>query len=78
LRELYENLIAAIRDFDKDSLILIEPSIEGNFGVKTKLTSFGVPNIIFSPHYYDVGLLNGPTATYDRTKEYDIKIPQRF
>ena len=78
MRELYERLIAGIRELDKDCLIIIEPSIEGNFGVKTKLTSFDVPNIVFSPHYYNVSLLNGPGAIYDRTKDITSKYLSDF
>jgi len=78
MRELYERLIAAIREFDKDSLIVIEPSIAGDFGIKTKLTSFAVPNIVFSPHYYNGALLIGAQTTFDRSKDTTSKYLSDF
>jgi len=78
MRDFYERLIAGIREFDKESLIVVEPVITGDFGVKTKLTSFDVPNIVYSPHYYDGILLIGASKTYDRTKDKTSKFFSDF
>ncbi len=70
LLPFYQRVIKAIREVDKDHIILIEPCIVKGGGLRSFLTNPRDKNIVYAPHYYDPTVLwtNPYDGNASRTK----------